>query len=572
MGYTALYRKWRPETFDDIVGQDTIVKTLENQINLGRIGHAYLFSGPRGTGKTSTAKVFAKAVNCTDDKNANPCGKCKVCLRSAAGDMLDIIEIDAASNNGVDEIRDLRNKAKFPPTLGRFKIYIIDEVHMLSQGAFNALLKTLEEPPPHVIFILATTEAHRLPATIISRCQHFAFKLILLKDIVDHLRSISQISNITIDDEALYTIARWAQGGLRDAISLFDQCIGFSGNKISNEDVLSMLGTANEPFMFEMVDAILEGDITFAFNSVDMLIQDGRDISIFVRDIITHMRNLLIIKASNNKASSLIDASPSTVELYKKQAKTAGQMRVFRAVDLFVSLESELKWSNQPRVLLELTIAKLCRPEDEKGFESLVDRLETLEDRLENIHNVQSIQKGPKIVESKPLTDRADILDSEDNEANAAYTEPSKENEPTLKGANIDYIPADNKLNIDELPAPNPKSDDIDLANIWPEILKAVKKERIALYPLVKDARLKVEGNIVQLLFSPDQGFLLAAIDREENRKFIEDMILKVSGESFRLSCALEGEEKIFKTKEDPLVQKAIDIFGKANVEIVDDM
>ncbi|NMA96170.1 MAG: DNA polymerase III subunit gamma/tau, partial [Clostridiales bacterium] len=349
MGYTALYRKWRPETFDDIVGQDTIVKTLENQINLGRIGHAYLFSGPRGTGKTSTAKVFAKAVNCTDDKNANPCGKCKVCLRSAAGDMLDIIEIDAASNNGVDEIRDLRNKAKFPPTLGRFKIYIIDEVHMLSQGAFNALLKTLEEPPPHVIFILATTEAHRLPATIISRCQHFAFKLILLKDIVDHLRSISQISNITIDDEALYTIARWAQGGLRDAISLFDQCIGFSGNKISNEDVLSMLGTANEPFMFEMVDAILEGDITFAFNSVDMLIQDGRDISIFVRDIITHMRNLLIIKASNNKASSLIDASPSTVELYKKQAKTAGQMRVFRAVDLFVSLESELKWSNQPR-------------------------------------------------------------------------------------------------------------------------------------------------------------------------------------------------------------------------------
>lgn len=568
MEYTALYREWRPNTFDDIAGQDTIVQTLKNQIRTGRIGHAYLFSGPRGTGKTSTAKIFARAVNCLDQEDVNPCGKCSVCAHSLGGNTMDIIEIDAASNNGVDEIRDLRDKAKFPPAIGRYKVYIIDEVHMLSTGAFNALLKTLEEPPPHIIFILATTEPHKLPATIISRCQRYDFKLILLDTIINRLRRVTQNTGVEIEEEALYTIARWSEGGMRDALSLLDQCIGFCGNRVSNNDVLAILGTADEGFIFDMVDSILAGDGTSALRSVDKLVKDGRDISVFVRDLTAHMRNLLIMKTCNDNFAGLIDASPATLSAYEKQAKKAGTMRIFRAVEMFVELESELKWASQPRVLLELTIAKLCRPEEERSYDALLDRLETIEEKMHDIDT------GDYIPQTSPTkrVQQDDVPASTQKKKGDKPTEIAKDH---IVNRVVDKSDDDLSQESKKDDVQGDETQDIDLAKMWPQILKMIKKERIAIYPLLIDTELIYNGgNIASLVFPPNQGFYMAAIETQNNKKFIEDMILKASKKEVTIKCHLEGQStSVFEKEdeEDMVVKKAIEIFGKDNVQIVDE-
>ncbi|MDD4679967.1 MAG: DNA polymerase III subunit gamma/tau, partial [Clostridia bacterium] len=293
--YTALYRQWRPDTFKDVVGQDTIIRTLTNQLSSGHIAHAYLFCGSRGTGKTSTAKIFARAINCMTPTEYGPCGECEVCENLSSDSNMDILEIDAASNNGVDEIRDLREKVRFPPAFGKFKVYIIDEVHMLSIGAFNALLKTLEEPPSHAVFILATTEPHKLPATILSRCQRFDFKRISQKVIVGRMRNICDSMNIMVENEGLHTIARWAEGGMRDALSLLDQIIGFSGNQITNDDIINIIGTADQSFLFQTTDDILTGNLQGMLQKINQLLDEGKALNIFTRDLLQHIRNLLIV-------------------------------------------------------------------------------------------------------------------------------------------------------------------------------------------------------------------------------------------------------------------------------------
>ena len=381
MEYTALYRQWRPEIFDDVIGQDAIVRILKNQIESNRIGHAYLFCGSRGTGKTSTAKVFAKAVNCLSPVNGNPCLSCDACQKLSLENNMDIIEIDAASNNGVDEIRDLRDKVKYPPVVGRYRVYIIDEVHMLSTGAFNALLKTLEEPPQHIIFILATTEPHRLPATILSRCQRYNFKRIPNKAIVERLKTVAHKSQVQTEEEALSTIARWAEGSMRDALSLMDQCIGFCGNYVTNDDVVAILGTADQEFIFKVAQNIIEGNSSELFHMVETLIEDGRDVPVFVRDLIQHLRNLLVVKVCKEPAS-LIDVGQDTMEAYIQQTQGTGRERLIRAIEILCALEADMKWSTQPRVLLEMALVRICRPEQEETLDALMDRMEKLEQQI----------------------------------------------------------------------------------------------------------------------------------------------------------------------------------------------
>ena len=303
--YQALYSRYRPKTFDELLGQDHITTTIKNQIKNGNIGHAYLFSGTRGTGKTSAAKIFSRAVNCLDSEDGNPCNKCASCKEILEETTMDVIEMDAASNNSVEDIRDLRDKVIYPPASIKYKVYIIDEVHMLSKGAFNALLKTLEEPPKHLIFILATTEPEKLPQTILSRCQRFDFKRITTQDLIHNMEKILRELDIEVEDRVLSLIARNADGAMRDALSLLDQCVSYEDKNISYEDAINILGIANRDLIFNMVDDIKEKRLEKVLMTVDEIIQEGKDIQQFIKDLIDHFRNLMIVKSSKNPSNIL---------------------------------------------------------------------------------------------------------------------------------------------------------------------------------------------------------------------------------------------------------------------------
>ncbi len=335
-----------------------------------------------------------------------PCGECEVCVNLSSDSNMDIMEIDAASNNGVDEIRDLRDKVRFPPTLGKYKVYIIDEVHMLSIGAFNALLKTLEEPPSHVVFILATTEPHKLPATILSRCQRFDFKRISQKVIVNRMQVICDNMNIRIESEGLHTIARWAEGGMRDALSLLDQIISFSGTDITNDDILSILGTADQNFLFQATDDILTGNLQGMLQKISKLLDEGKALNIFTRDLLQHIRNVLIVKACE-QPEDLLDVAESTLEQLKVQAKKAGEARLIRAIEILSPLETEMRYSSQSRIILELAAVKLCRPDQEVSLEALQDRIEILEKQLKN--GIVSSHKSPATTEQNGASYTADM-------------------------------------------------------------------------------------------------------------------------------------------------------------------
>ena len=298
--HKALYRSYRPQNFEDVVGQEHIIRTLKNQIENNNVGHAYLFSGTRGTGKTSTAKIFARAVNCENSINQEPCNECEVCRDILNDNVMDVVEIDAASNNSVDDIRELRESVKYSPTKAKYKVYIIDEVHMLSQGAFNALLKTLEEPPSYVIFILATTEPHKIPATILSRCQRFDFKRVTVKDMTDRMKKICNEENIEVEEKALNLIARNSQGALRDALSILDQCISFSDNKIEYKDAVELLGTVNIEQLFEMAQSIIDQDTKRSLQILNEFVVWGKDIRNLINDLIDHFRNLMVCKVSKD--------------------------------------------------------------------------------------------------------------------------------------------------------------------------------------------------------------------------------------------------------------------------------
>ena len=383
MSYTALYRKFRPDNFKDVKGQDHIVTTLKNQIQSDRIGHAYLFCGTRGTGKTSIAKLFAKTVNCENPIDGSPCGECSSCKSIAAGASMNVIEIDAASNNGVDNIREIVDEVSYSPAEGKYKVYIIDEVHMLSIGAFNALLKTLEEPPSYVIFILATTEVHKIPITILSRCQRYDFKRINIETITERMRELMEAEGVQVEEKALRYVAKTADGSMRDALSLLDQCIAFHfGKKLTYDKVLDVLGAVDTEVFSKLYRQVLERNILGCINLLEEIIMQGRELTQFVSDFSWYLRNLLLVKTSDNM-EDVIDVSSENLLRLQEEAKETDMETIIRYIRIFSELSSKMKYAAQKRILLEVALIKLCKPEMETGQDALIGRIRAIEEKLE---------------------------------------------------------------------------------------------------------------------------------------------------------------------------------------------
>ena len=383
MSYVALYRKFRPASFAEVKVQDHIVTTLRNQLKAGRIGHAYLFTGTRGTGKTSVAKIFAKTVNCENPTEDGPCGECRICKAIAAGASMNVIEIDAASNNGVDNIREIVDEVAYSPAEGKYKVYIIDEVHMLSIGAFNALLKTLEEPPSYVIFILATTEVHKLPITILSRCQRYDFKRISIQTIADRMRELVDAENVKVEDKALRYIAKMADGSMRDALSLLDQCIAFHlGNELTYDMALDVLGAVDNAVFSELLRFVLARDVLGCIKLLEDVVMQGRELTQFVTDFTWYLRNLILIQSSDN-LEDVLDVSSEHLARLKEESEQVSFDQVVRYVRIFSDLAGQIKYASQKRILVEIALIKLCRPEMETSNEAVLDRIRQVEEKVE---------------------------------------------------------------------------------------------------------------------------------------------------------------------------------------------
>ena len=385
MSYTALYRKWRPVSFEDVKGQDPIVQTLKNQITSERIGHAYLFCGTRGTGKTTVAKILARAVNCEHPVDGSPCGECPSCKQILAGTSLNVVEIDAASNNGVENIREIREQVQYPPTEGKYRVYIIDEVHMLSTGAFNALLKTLEEPPSYVIFILATTEVHKIPITVLSRCQRYDFRRITLDTITARLKELTEAENMPVEDKALRYVAKAGDGSMRDALSLLDQCAAFHfGETLTYEHVLDVLGAVDNSVFRDLFHAIRENRTKDCILKLEEMVVQGRELSQFVVDFIWFLRNLLLLRTADD-AEDLLDMSEDNLTQLREDAALVDENTLMRYIRVFSELSNQIRFANQKRVLIELAFIKLTKPEMEQSMDSVLERLEKLERMVEEM-------------------------------------------------------------------------------------------------------------------------------------------------------------------------------------------
>ena len=420
MAYTALYRKFRPLTFDDMVGQEYNTKTLKNQIISGRVGHAYLFSGVRGTGKTSTAKIMARAINCLNPQNGNPCNECEICKEILDGSLTDIVEMDAASNNSVDDIRIIREEVNFLPTKAKYRVYIIDEVHMLSSGAFNALLKTLEEPPEHVKFILATTEPQKLPTTILSRCQRFDYKKISNSDIVKRLNIICKESNINITEEALNLIAILSEGAMRDAISILERCSQEETEQIEISKVKNLVGLPSTDIISKLTDAIFEHDEIEALNQTQKVIDDGKDLYNFVWEIIKYIKDVLLFKATGK-----VDLySEEEKDRIKEISEKASKDKILNIIYLFSDLERDIKWSTQKTIMLQTGIIKACSKENNNGIEDLEKRINELEEKISsgnfnsNLSTTDNSRNSVSKENSKPIQKNDDEKKENDSRIN----------------------------------------------------------------------------------------------------------------------------------------------------------
>ncbi|MDU4935235.1 MAG: DNA polymerase III subunit gamma/tau [Peptostreptococcaceae bacterium] len=502
--HKALYRVYRPQKFEDVVGQEHITKTLRNQIENNNIGHAYLFSGTRGTGKTSTAKIFARAVNCLESIEQEPCNECEVCKDILHDNIMDVVEIDAASNNSVDDIRELRENVKYSPTKAKYKVYIIDEVHMLSQGAFNALLKTLEEPPSYVIFILATTEPHKIPATILSRCQRFDFKRVTVKDITSRMKKICVEENIEVEEKALNLIARNSQGALRDALSILDQCISFGDNKIEYKDVVELLGTVNVEQLFDLAQYIINQDTKESLKILNEFIVWGKDIRNLINDLIDHFRNLMICKVSTD-LDEIISLPEETIEQLKSQADTINNNDLIRILNILSTTQDNIKTASNPRVVAEVTMMKIAQPMFDESKEALIKRIENLE----------------KVIESGNIkvTTVNEALDNQNIESEVK----------------------------EEIEYEDVKSEDVKLIeHSWKNILKSIKADKnMPVYALLGDVRnFNVYESALYLIFDDNYGFAKTRLSSPETIDYIQNKIRENINRSFNVKIVLKSEVK----------------------------
>lgn len=516
MKYLALYRKYRPATFDKVIGQNHIVKILSAQVKNGSVGHAYLFCGTRGTGKTSVAKIFAKAVNCLNPEKA-PCGECEVC-RALSGENLDIIELDAASNNRVDDIRDIIEKAQYPPVEGRYKVYIIDEVHMLTGAAFNALLKTLEEPPAHTVFILATTEVYKLPATILSRCMRFDFKLVGAEKIARLLKEILNDINKPYEEEAVYEIARAAEGSVRDALSIADTCASYSGEKLLHKDVLELLAAADRGKIAEICHCVLTGGGGAVLGGIDSLCSAGKSVAVLNKDILNYLRDLTVIKNCSDYKKLLIYPS----EIFEKYpVKDYDINKILRCIKIFSEIESEIRYSLHPRIILEAAALKAAIAEYDGGIDSFEERLNSLEKKLEMLQsgaiNLQPAGKIPdRDIEAKHETgDDAQVI-PEQTIPDIEQYQPSVEAD----------IAQDSGLG--EAPE-NSGNKNKNAAAIWGGVIRTLRQQNEGLlYTICGELKAEIEGG--SFIIFADNEMAYQIINRPKNIERLKS-IIKESGE-----------------------------------------
>jgi len=530
MSYTALYRKWRPVTFDDVKGQDHIVQTLKNQIAIGRIGHAYLFCGTRGTGKTSIAKIFARAVNCEHHAEGSPCNECEICRAILSGSSMNVVEIDAASNNGVENIREIREQVQYPPTEGRYRVYIIDEVHMLSTGAFNALLKTLEEPPSYVIFILATTEVQKIPVTVLSRCQRYDFKRISLETLAARLKELTDAEGIQVEDRALNYIARAADGSMRDALSLLDQCVAFHyGELLTYDNALEVLGAVDTAVFSRLLRAILSKDTLDCIRSLEEMVIQGRELGQFVTDFIWYLRNLLILKATDD-AEGMLEMSADNLRLLQEEAQQVDSGVLMRFIRIFSELSNQLRYASQKRVLIEIALIKMTRPQMENSLDSVMQRLDELEARIEETPSITPELLSQAAMRAKMTAD-----------VNAA-----------------DSAPADTGADVRETPVVQvkiPKAQMEDLNLIRQEWGKIVRDLGGAIRPAFRDTELEPCGDsCLCIVFSSVESYaigsratVLGELERYVKEHYGKELYFKVrmrdTGE--RLNTVYVSDEEV---------------------------
>lgn len=591
--YQVLYRKYRPKNFSDVYGQEHVTSTLLNEIKENRISHAYLFTGSRGTGKTTCAKILAKAVNCENSVDGEPCNECEVCKGLDAGTIYDVVEIDAASNNGVDNIRDLREEANYTPTRGKYRVYIIDEVHMLSAGAFNALLKTLEEPPAHVIFILATTEVHKLPATILSRCQRFDFKRIQPETMSIRLKEVAGYEGLELDDEAALLISRIADGGMRDALSILDQCAGRS-KKIDSKVVSEAAGIAGRESLFELSDAICNQNSGAALNIISELHQNSYDMERLCVEMINHFRNFLIVKTVN-KNRELIICTDDEYNTIKSSADNFTLSKIIFALDLFQDTLTKIKAGANSRIEMEMSLVKLCQPKLEKSFDSILDRLETLERAVKNGVKVVASSVKTELPKTEPI--KREIQNSEDQKTetlqNEEINKPVTTVEKEKSTVKTDVIDNTNNVNeykeeshfndvplppiVDEPPFPvnethveRPSQNSVTNQNEqeqveftqWAEFMEVIYKSDIAIYGVLNGSKGYIRGEF--FLIECKNPTLRQFIKIPTHSKAIKQALFDITGRQFKLGLFKNKVEH--KEQRDPLE----DLISKAqgNIDI----
>jgi len=522
MKYHSLYRKWRPQIFEDIIGQNHITQTLINAISLNRISHAYVFSGPRGVGKTTTARILAKSLNCEKGPTIYPCNKCNNCIKITEGYSMDVIEIDGASNRGIDDIRDLRSKVKFAPTEGNFKIYIIDEVHMLTTEAFNALLKTLEEPPPHVIFIFATTAPHKIPDTILSRCQWFNFRRIPLQKIVDKLQLISKDENLIVEEKALNIIARNATGSMRDAESIFEQVIAYCGKEINVKNVIDILGITDDDIFFNILDAVIQNDTLRAIEVIHQSSDSGGDPAQFIRNLTEYVHNLSLIKICN---THILKAKGIFIEESEKmlnQSKSIDMEILFDMVNYLTEIEKKMKYSYHPWLLLEMYVLKFT-------FKN----------------------KNKEVGKEKPsLKSDLKVLKKEENKEFFTGKEIDKEEKVIKKKYSKVYT-------------------DSNLMEIWPTILTKIKKTRISLYSFITvNNSITIKNGKIIIGFNKEHAFHKEILEKKSNKSLLQDLIKEEIGVPFVIECVI-NKNRVDYTKEEFNNENKTTLDGNDKIEEV---
>ena len=517
MAYTALYREWRPRTFYDVVGQEHITTTLKNQILNNRIAHAYLFCGTRGTGKTSTAKVFAKALNCLNLKDGEPCNECEMCRKINEGLAIDVTELDAASNNGVDKIRDIIDDVKYPPQESRYKVYIMDEVHMLSAGAVNAFLKTLEEPPNNVIFILATTDPQKLPITILSRCQRFDFKRINNNDITARLRKIVNDQNVLADERSLNLIARVSDGAMRDSLSILDQAISMGNGNVDYNTVVSMLGLVTNDHLFNLVNAVIQRSVEKSIEIIEDVIYSGKDIYLFIKDLIAHYRNLLMVKVTNNP-EEVLDMSEENIALIKEQGARLRAEEIMRCIRILQEAENNAKLSKQARLYCELAIIKMCKIEYDTSNEVMLTRLNKLEESLRNGSiKVATVSKEvSQISNSKPINTIPNNSGVKEQYSNEVSVTENIESKITIN----------------------------DVKKSWKDIIERFKarREMIISSLIMIGKPVDCSDGVITVEFDSQNEFAKNRLSESKNRDVINDVFFEIFREKVKVNFVVQSD------------------------------